>query len=385
VEVWQLEDAPGDAPIQNNSGLPQGLADPDIGRLYGAANRLREQSLCGIVLGRKARDEAAMPDLRRRDFIVLLGGFAACPRVASAQPSGKPYRIGFLGGTSYAEYGRLVDALRMGLRQLGYEEGRNIIIEYRWADGRYNRLTDLAGEFVNLNVNVIVAPSTPVAQAAKQATSTIPIVAISGDPVAFGLASSLARPGGNLTGLTFFFTEVCAKRVEMIKEAIPSLTRVAVLVNPANPATFMPLAAMQRTASALRAELVPVEVTARDDVGAAVTMVAQQAQALVAIEDPLITSNARKIADFALQNKVPLIGFRPQAEAGALMEYGVDLADLFSRSASFVDKILKGTAPADLPIERAVKFEVIVNLKSARLLGIELPTSLLLRANEVIE
>ena len=328
-----------------------------------------------------------MSDLGRRDFITFVGGAAAAwPLAARAQPSVKSYRIGFLGGTSYAEYWRLVDALRMGLRQLGYEEGKNIITEYRWAEGRYDRLTELAAELVNLNVNVIVAPGTPSAQAAKQATSTIPIVAISGDPVAFGLVASLARPGGNLTGLTFFYAEICAKRVELIKEAVPSLTRIAVFVNPANPATSIPLTAMQRTASALKSELVPIEVTTPDDIAAAIVTVAtRRAQALVAIEDPLITSNARKIADFALQNRVPMIGFRPQAEAGALLEYGVDLADLFSRSASFVDKILKGAAPADLPIERAVKFEVIVNLKSAKTLGIELPTSLLLRANEVIE
>ena len=328
-----------------------------------------------------------MSDLGRRDFITFVGGAAAAwPLAARAQPSVKSYRIGFLGGTSYAEYWRLVDALRMGLRQLGYEEGKNIITEYRWAEGRYDRLTELAAELVNLNVNVIVAPGTPSAQAAKQATSTIPIVAISGDPVAFGLVASLARPGGNLTGLTFFYAEICAKRVELIKEAVPSLTRIAVFVNPANPATSIPLTAMQRTASALKSELVPIEVTTPDDIAAAIVTVAtRRAQALVAIEDPLITSNARKIADFALQHRVPMIGFRPQAEAGALLEYGVDLADLFSRSASFVDKILKGAAPADLPIERAVKFEVIVNLKSAKTLGIELPTSLLLRANEVIE
>ena len=328
-----------------------------------------------------------MSDLGRRDFITFVGGAAAAwPLAARAQPSVKSYRIGFLGGTSYAEYWRLVDALRMGLRQLGYEEGKNIITEYRWAEGRYDRLTELAAELVNLNVNVIVAPGTPSAQAAKQATSTIPIVAISGDPVAFGLVASLARPGGNLTGLTFFYAEICAKRVELIKEAVPSLTRIAVFVNPANPATSIPLTAMQRTASALKSELVPIEVTTPDDIAAAIVTVAtRRAQALVAIEDPLITSNARKIADLALQNRVPMIGFRPQAEAGALLEYGVDLADLFSRSASFVDKILKGAAPADLPIERAVKFEVIVNLKSAKTLGIELPTSLLLRANEVIE
>jgi putative ABC transport system substrate-binding protein len=326
-----------------------------------------------------------MSGMGRREFVVLLGGAAAWPMAARGQLSGKTYRIGFLGVTSYEQYRHQVDALRTGLRQLGYEEARNTAIEYRWAEGRYDRLRELAAELVKLNVNIIVTHSTPGAQAAKEATSTIPIVAVSGDPVAFGLVASLHRPGGNLTGVAFFFAEICAKRVELIKEAIPSLSRIAVFINPTSSATSIPLAAMQRTASALNGELVPIELTARDDIGAAVTMVARQAQALVAIEDPLITSNARKIADFALQIKLPMIGFRPQAEAGALMEYGVDLVDMFSRSASFVDKVLKGTAPADLPIEQAVKFDVVVNLKSAKTLGVELPTSLLLRANEVIE
>jgi putative tryptophan/tyrosine transport system substrate-binding protein len=227
--------------------------------------------------------------IRRREFITLLGGAAvAWPLSARAQPSGKTYRIGFLGPTSYAERKRDVDALRTGLRQLGYEEGRNIVIHYRWAEGRYDRLAEFAAELVKLNMDVIVTVSTPGALAAKQATSTIPIVmAAVGDPVAAGIVASLARPSGNLTGLIFFFAEICAKRVELIKEA--------------------------------------------------------------------------------------------------MLEYGVDLADLYSRSAAFVDKILKGTPPADLPIERAVKFELIVNLKTAKALGIELPTSILLRANEVLE
>ena len=332
-----------------------------------------------------------MSDMRRRDFITLLGGAAAAPLLirsfaAAAQPSGKVYRIGFLGVFSYAEYRRQVDALRTGLSQLGYEEGKNIVIHYRWAEGNYDRLHELATELVKLDVDVLVAHSTPGALAAKQATSTIPIVAYSGDPVAAGLVASLARPGGNLTGMTFFFAEICAKRVELIKEAISTLTRVAVFVNPANPSHALALAAMQRTASALGVELVPIEVKARDDIAVAIAMVATRgAPALVAIEDPLFISNARQIAGLALHSRLPMIGFKPQAEAGALMDYGVDLTDNYSRLASFVDKILKGAPPADLRIERAVKFEVVVNLKSAKTLGIELPTSLLLRANEVIE
>ena len=230
--------------------------------------------------------------------------------------------------TSQAEYARLIDAFQKGLRQLGYEEGKNIVIHYRWAEGRYDSLPELATELVKLNVDVLVTHSTPGSRAAKQATSTIPIVvAAIGDPVEAGLVASLARPGGNLTGLTFFFAEICAKRVELIKEAIPTLARAAILVNPANTSGLIALSAIQRTASALGVELVPTEVKARDDIAAAITMVATgPASALVAIEDPLVISNARQIAGFALQNRLPLIGFKPQAEAGALMEYGVDLS-----------------------------------------------------------
>jgi putative ABC transport system substrate-binding protein len=323
----------------------------------------------------------------RREFIALLGGAAVVrPLAARAQPSGKVYRIGFLGLTSLAETGRRVDALRTALRRLGYEEGKNIVIHYRWAEGRYERLPELVAELVKLNVDVLVTHGTPGALAAKQATSTIPIVlAAVGDPVAAGLVASLAHPGINLTGLTFFFAELCAKRVELIKEAVPTLTRVAVLVNSANLSHPIALAAMESTAGALGVKLAPIEVKARDDIAAAIATSKRRAAAIVGIEDALFISNAREIADFALENGLPMIGFKPQAEAGALLEYGVDLADLFSRSAAFVDKVLKGARPADLPIERAVKFEVIVNLKTAKTLGIELPTSLLLRADEVIE
>ena len=293
-----------------------------------------------------------MFDMTRRLFISLLGGAMAWPVAARAQRSGKVYRIGFLGVTSHAGHGYLVDALRTGLRKLGYEEGKNIVIDYRWAEESYDRLPELAVELVKLNVDVIVTHSTPGSLAAKQASSTIPIVSAAvGDPVAAGLVASLARPGGNLTGLSFFFTEVCAKRVELMKEAIPTLTRLAVFINPANPSAVIALPVMQRTASALGIELVPIEVKTRDDIPAAIAMMTARREALVAIEDPVSIANARQVAELALQNGLPMIGFRPHAEAGSLMEYGVDLVDLFSRSASFVDKILKGARPADLPIE----------------------------------
>jgi putative ABC transport system substrate-binding protein len=325
--------------------------------------------------------------MRRREFIALIGGaVAARPLAVRAQP-GRTYRIGFLGVTSEAEFQRQLEALKRGLRQLGYEEGKNLVIEYRWAESRYDRLPDLAAELVKLRIDVLVAHSTPGVRAAKQATSTIPIVmAIVGDPIAAGLVESLSRPGGNLTGLTFFFAEIAAKRVELIKEAIPTLTRVAVFVNPANQSTPIALTAMQHMAGSLGAELAAIEVGAREEIADAIqTVTARRAGALVAIEDPMFISNATQIAVLAKQHRLPMIGFRPQADVGALMDYGVDVADIYFRSAALVDKVLKGTRPADLPIERAVKFDLIVNLKTAKTLGIELPTSLLLRANEVIE
>jgi ABC-type uncharacterized transport system substrate-binding protein len=234
----------------------------------------------------------------RREFMSLLGGTAvAWPLAARAQPPGKTYRIGFLGATSLAETKRRFDGLRTGLRRLGYEEGKNIVIHQRWAEGRYERLPGLAAELVKLNVDVLLTHGTPGALAAKQATSTVPIVmAAVGDPVEAGIVASLARPGGNLTGLTFFFNEICAKRAELIKEAIPTLARLAVLVNPANPAHPMALAAVQRTASALGVELVPTEVKARDDIATAmVTLATRRVPALVAIDDGLFYPTPDKL------------------------------------------------------------------------------------------
>jgi putative ABC transport system substrate-binding protein len=253
--------------------------------------------------------------------------------------------------------------------------------------GQIRRLPELAAELVKLNVDVLVTHSTPGALAAKQATSTIPIVmAAVGDPINAGLVPSLARPGGNLTGLTFFLAEICAKRVELIKEAIPTLTRLAVLLNPANASAAIAVSHMRRTAGAVGVELIPIEVKSREDIAAAImTVTMRRAPAFVAVEDPLLISDARQTGGLALQNRLAMVGFKPHAEAGALMEYGVDLADIWYRSAAFVDKILKGTRPAEIPIERAVKFDLRVNLKTAKEIGIELPTSILLRADEVIE
>jgi putative ABC transport system substrate-binding protein len=326
--------------------------------------------------------------MKRREFITFLAGAAAAwPHAARAQQTAKVYSIGYLGMTSRREYAREIEFLLTGLHQLGYEEGKNVAIHYQFAEGDYDRLPALAAELVALKVDVLLTHSTPGARAVKQATSTIPIVVmVAADLVSSGLVPSIARPGGNLTGLTFFFAEICAKRVELIKEAVPGATRLGVLVNPVNPTGEMALTAMQRTADSLRVELLPVNVRAPDGIAGAFALLASRAaHALTFIDDPVLISNARYIAQLAAQSRLPMIGEEASAEAGALMAYAVDRYDLWFRTAYFVDKILKGTQPADLPIAQEVKFELIINLKAAKALGLELPPTLLARADEVIE
>jgi len=288
---------------------------------------------------------------------------------------------------SHAGYAREIEALLRGLRQLGYEEGKNIALYYQFAEGDYDRLPALASELVTVKVDVIVTHSTSGARAAKQATSTIPIVVTAAaDLVSSGLVPSIARPGGNLTGLTFFFAEICAKRVELIKEAVPGVIRLGVLVNPYNPSGAIALTAMERVAGSLRMELLPMNVRAPEDfVGAFTMLVSRGAQALTFIEDGVLNSNARYIAQLAMQNRLPMIGESSVPEAGALMAYAVDRYDLWFRAAFLVDKILKGAQPADLPIDQAAKFDLVINLKTARAFGLEMPTSILLRATQVIE
>ena len=325
--------------------------------------------------------------MRRREFITALGGATALPFAARAQQAAKVYRIGYLGVASHAGYAREIEALLRGLRQLGYEEGKNIALYYQFAEGDYDRLPALASELVTVKVDVIVTHSTPGARAAKQATSTIPIVVTAAaDLVSSGLVPSIARPGGNLTGLTFFFAEICAKRVELIKEAVPRVIRLGVLVNPYNPSGAIALTAMERVAGSLRMELLPMNVRAPEDfVGAFTMLVSRGAQALTFIEDGVLNSNARYIAQLAMQNRLPMIGESSVPEAGALMAYAVDRYDLWFRAAFLVDKILKGAQPADLPIDQAAKFDLVINLKTARAFGLEMPTSILLRATQVIE
>jgi putative ABC transport system substrate-binding protein len=327
--------------------------------------------------------------MKRRDFIAMLGGTAAAawPLAARAQQPGKVFRIGFLGLPTADSLPKRPEAFRQGLRDLGYQEGRNIVIDYRWADSKYDRLAALFAELVSLRVDVIVTHGTPGVIAAKRATTTIPIVmATAGDAVASGLVASLARPGGNVTGMTYFNPELAAKQVELLKEAIPSLTDVGILLNSANPNYEPNIPAMQRTAQPLKLKLHQFGVRGSAEFeGAFAAMAAKGVGALVVIDDATLIANAPTVANLALRQRLPSIAWPDFAVAGGLMAYGVNYVDMFRRAATFVDKILKGAKPVDLPVEQATRFETIVNLKTAKALGIDMPTTLLLRADEVIE
>jgi putative ABC transport system substrate-binding protein len=325
----------------------------------------------------------------RREFIGLLGGMTlGWPLAAHAQHADKVYRVGYLSlGSPSAESTRF-KAFRAGLGALGYVEGKNLVIETRWLDGgKYDQLAELAIQLVDLKVDVIVTYATPGVSAAKRATTTIPIVfATAGDAVASGLVSSLARPGGNVTGTSYFNPELAAKRLELLKEAIPGLVQAGVLFNPANSATLPVLSAMRLTAQSLNVQL--SEFAAREPAdleGAFAAMAAKPVGAFVITEDPMLIYNTEASAKLALKYRIAACAFTEFAQAGGFMAYGIDFLDLWRHAATFVDKILKGAKPADLPVEQVNKFVTIVNLKTAKSIGIEVPTSLLLRADEVIE
>jgi ABC-type uncharacterized transport system substrate-binding protein len=326
--------------------------------------------------------------MTRRTFLCgLTLGTLSVALAAGAQEAGKVYRIGFLGPSSASTHANRVEALRAGLRELGYVEGKNILVEYRWAEGKYDRLPDLAAELVHLKVDVLVTFGTPGTLAAKQTTTTIPIVmAGSGDAVATGLVFSLARPGGNITGSTLFIPELMAKRLELLKEAMPRMGRVAVLINPDNSANVPVLKAMEVTARSLKVELQKFEARGRNEFESAFSAMAKSGVgALVVNDDALFNANARAIADLATKKRLPLAGTGEIAEAGGSIGYGVSFPDEFRRAAVYVDKILKGAKPADLPIEQPTKFELVINLKTAKTLGLTIPQSVLLRADQVIE
>jgi len=327
--------------------------------------------------------------MTRRAFIRFLGGAAAAWSLAArAQQRTKLAHIGYLGLVSASWHAPRVTAFRAGLGDLGYSEGRDIVIEFRWAEGRYDQLPSLVAELVRLKVEVIVTHTVAGAIAAKEATSTIPIViTAASDLLAFGLVESLARPGGNLTGSSFFNAELVAKRLELVKEADPTLTKAAVLLNADNPAgSQLILRQLEPTAKALKVELLTLEARGPGDFeGLFAAMTSQQIGAAILHEDPMFNANSKALVDILARQRLLTCGFPEFAAAGGLMAYGVNLPEMDRRAAVFVDKILKGANPADLPIERATKFTTIVNLRTARAMGIDLPTSILLRADEVIE
>jgi putative ABC transport system substrate-binding protein len=325
--------------------------------------------------------------MRRREVITLLGGAAAgWPLVAHAQTT-KVARIGFLGLVSASSHASRTAAFRAGLRDLGWIEGRNLRIEFRWAEGNYDRLPILAEELLRLNIDVLVTHGAAGALAAKNATSTIPIVITAvGDMQTLGLVSNLSRPGGNMTGLSLFAAELNAKRLELIKEAVPSLTRAAILLNPGNASTQSVLSEASATAKAANVELRAFEARQPADfVRAFAAKDDQQVGAVVFHEDTMLNANATSLAVFAAARRLPSSGFPEFAQAGGLLAYGINFPDTDYRAAAFVDKILKGAKIADLPVERATKFKLTINLQTARALGLDLPATMLARADEVIE
>jgi putative ABC transport system substrate-binding protein len=324
----------------------------------------------------------------RRAFLGTLAVLAA-PLAGEAQPAGKVYRIAYLGNSSAALEPELVAAFRQGLRDLNYVEGQNIAIEYRWAEGRYDRFPAFVAEAVQLKVDVIVTAGTPAILAAKEGTRTIPIVmATIGDPIASGAIASLARPGGNVTGSTSMTPDIDDKRLAFLKEMVPVVSRIAVLWNPTNPNNAARMKQMLTAAKTLRVRLEPL-------VGAADSqeldkgfqaIVAARAEALIMVSDRALLAHRGRIVDFASRRRLPaLYAYREFVQAGGLASYEPSYPVMFRRAATYVDKILKGAKPADLPVEQPTKFEFVINLKTAKALGLSIPPALLARADEVIE
>jgi putative ABC transport system substrate-binding protein len=326
--------------------------------------------------------------MKRRHFFLGSVALLAAPLAVLAQ-QGKIPRIGFLISETLSGQANRnrIEALRAGLRELGYVEGKNIVIEFRSADGNYERLSELAAELVRLKVDVLVAFGSKAVLAAKGATATIPIVVPSGgDPVAMGLVSSLARPGGNITGATAFTQEITAKRLGLLKEAVPGIARVGMLINSANPASRLAFEAAFATAKSLKLEWLAFEIRSPKEFGSAfAAMTKGRVNALVVSTDTLFGASYEELANLAARQRLPAVGAKEFAELGGLIGYGADSVALYRRAAYFVDRILKGAKPADLPVERPTRFELVINLKTAKALGIKIPQALLLRADQVIE
>jgi len=329
--------------------------------------------------------------LRSTALVATIGlGILAAPLAAEAQRAAKVPVVGYLhpGAASGSLVRLRVDEVRQGLRELGWVEGRNIAIEYRWAEGKFERFPDLAADLVRLKVDVIVTAGTEAALIAKRATSMIPIVMVDpGDPVASGLVASLAHPGGNATGLTTITPDLAAKRLQLLKEAVPKISRVAVLWNSALPAAEVALNEMQAAAVALGVELQSVKVQGPSEFeNAFAAITKERTAALIVFPDPLTFIHRELIVNFAAKNRISAMsGAREFVDAGGLMSYGPNYPDMFRRAATYVDKILKGAKPADLPVEQPTRFELVINLKTAKALGLTIPQSILVRADQVIQ
>jgi putative tryptophan/tyrosine transport system substrate-binding protein len=324
----------------------------------------------------------------RRQFLIAAGALFAAPLTGSAQPTKAQYRVGFL-TTGHPSDNRLQGAFLRGLSELGWVQGKNMTVESRWAEGKFERLPGLATELVGLQVDVIVVTTTQAALAAKSATRTIPIVTVViSDPVATGLVNSLARPEGNITGLTFVSgAEMGGKLLELFRETVPQASRIATLWNPSNPMHPLLLRESENGARKLAIQLQPVAAESPDALEGALAAIARdRSDALLVMPDPLFYFSRRRLVDFAAKNGLPaMYGWREPVEEGGLMAYGPSMPDLFGRAATYVDKILKGAKPVDLPIQRPTKFELVINLRTAKALGLTIPPSVLLSANQLIE
>jgi ABC-type uncharacterized transport system substrate-binding protein len=326
----------------------------------------------------------------RREFLLTgaagLGVLAAPQASLAQQKPGKVFRVGMLDGTATSSY--RMEALLRGLRELGYISGKNIIIEHRQAEGQYERLSVLAAELVGLKPDVIVVGSPPAIRVAQKATTVIPIImCASGDPVGAGFVASLSHPGGNITGLSNLNVDLSSKYLELLHVAAPKLSKVAVLVNPGHPNHPDMLKNIRAAAKTAGVHVMPLQAATTSEIVAAFgAMTRERASALIVLADPLFFTQARRIADLALQHRLPTIFWtREMAEVGGLMSYGQDIAEHFYRAATYVDKILKGAKPGDLPVELATKIELVVNLKTAKAIGLTIPRDLLFRADKVIE
>jgi ABC-type uncharacterized transport system substrate-binding protein len=329
-----------------------------------------------------------MFDLRRREFITLLGGAAATwPLAAGAEQAANLPTIGLLVSGTPSSHREWVAAFVRRLRELHWIEGRTVAIEIRWAEGRNERLAEIAAEFVRRKVDVIVTSATPPTLAAKQATSVIPIVfAALGDPVGAGLVESLARPGGNATGLSLQQTDAASKRLELLRDVVPGLRRLAIMANSGNPSAALDMREAEATARALGLEAITLAILRSEDIAPALDALKGRVEALYVCNDPLVNTNRVRMNTLALAARLPAIfGFRELVEAGGLMSYGPNYSDLFRRAADYVDKILRGAKPADIPVEQPTKFDLVINLTTAKALGLTIPPMLLARADEVIE